>query len=80
MEKIEKEYVCSQCGESFTKCKGYKSHLFTVHAIGTDPDKKTKCDTCQKTFSSFWALRTHQQQTHGEKKFLCSECGKSCSR
>lgn len=78
-ERKPQIYNCGHCGEIFKQRTNYKSHLVTAHGIETEDDKKTKCKTCQKIFSSLSALQTHRL-THGKKNYLCSNCGKGCFR
>lgn len=43
------------------------------------PKMEFKCNICEKEFAKLVFLRRHESR-HGEKKFLCSDCGKGFVR
>lgn len=61
---------CSYCSYACSHGHELNSHLEIMH--------KFKCDTCQKTFSSFSGLKNHNRTMHGAEDLLhkCSICGK----
>ncbi|XP_076987002.1 zinc finger protein 350 isoform X2 [Tamandua tetradactyla] len=70
--KIEKAYVCNECGKAFTR----KSWL-TDHQVIHTGAKPHRCDLCGKAFSRKFMLTEHQRTHTGEKPYICSECGKA---
>lgn len=65
------------CGRSFKFLHNLKTHIQSEHS---DPaqegeDKKHECWICHHTFKSRPLLSSHMK-CHGERKFLCDDCGK----
>ena len=63
---IKSNYLCYQCGTSFTSSQEMKSHVTTNH-------KPCECRTCGQYFSSFPSLKEHEV-THSD--FKCNVCEK----
>ncbi|KAF5269679.1 hypothetical protein FQA39_LY08602 [Lamprigera yunnana] len=87
-ERISTEYnsphfLCNFCGRYFKRVARYNAHLTKHFSENMSPKKLLqddevrihKCAICNKTYKTKHLLKAHQL-THGEKAFLCSECGK----
>ncbi|XP_055371565.1 zinc finger protein Xfin-like [Condylostylus longicornis] len=68
----EREYFCSQCGKSFTKC-----NCFTIHARMDTGERPYKCRYCGKAFPRSTDKHVHEREHRGEKKYECTECSKT---
>ncbi|XP_017785537.1 PREDICTED: gastrula zinc finger protein XlCGF57.1-like [Nicrophorus vespilloides] len=80
-------YDCRYCGRSFKRLARYNTHQrkhFSengrVAAVKIDEPKPIPmpeyiCDICKRCYKTKNLLKAHQL-THGEKAFLCSDCGK----
>ncbi|KAK3928428.1 Zinc finger protein with KRAB and SCAN domains 8 [Frankliniella fusca] len=67
----EKPYMCDVCAVRFTGKSSLRSHMKT-HA-----SRKYECKICQKVYSSYTGLYSHNRATHREiDPFVCHECGK----
>ncbi|XP_045184300.2 zinc finger protein 271-like [Mercenaria mercenaria] len=67
-----KPFVCSVCGEGFTRKDGLRVHIYSVHT-GYRP---YSCSVCQKTFTTKQHLKTHVLCHSVERTFLCVHCNK----
>ncbi|GJQ87332.1 hypothetical protein Trydic_g17379 [Trypoxylus dichotomus] len=84
----EAHITCEFCGRGFKRAGGYKNHL-RKHLPETETGAKRmestpqngktsgehSCDICKRLFKTKHLLKAHKL-THGEKSYLCSECGK----
>lgn len=80
----EPKFVCSVCGMSFKRFNDYNFHLkqHGVDELGEEeikPAMEEVCEICKRVYSTKRLLQRHLL-THGEKKFLCSYCGKGFVR
>ena len=63
-DKHYKEKHCTcHCGKTFRKPGNMRSHMSTVH----DKVKRFTCSTCEKTFYSSGAKRSHEERCNCEK-------------
>ncbi len=67
-----KDYVCSECGKSFTRNYGLKRHFDSVHL-----KKETyQCTLCDYKTSRKDRLNTHIKEVHQKiRNHICEECG-----
>lgn len=88
--KEVQQYSCIHCGRSFLRLSCYNTHLLQ-HQTPTDIKKdevqhppikivykslqEHLCEICMRVYKTKWHLKQHMV-THGEKCFLCCECGK----
>ncbi|XP_055371566.1 zinc finger protein 91-like [Condylostylus longicornis] len=68
----EREYLCSECGKSFTKY-----HCFTIHARMHTGERPYKCRYCGKAFPRSTDQHAHERLHRGEKNYVCTECSKA---
>lgn len=77
---IQKEFQCSLCPKSFSRCFPLKDHLFYDHyPIGSDVLKiftLTHCIACNLKFIDADAAKQHMEEMH---KFRCYTCEKNFS-
>lgn len=75
----ERPFVCNFCGKAFPRNTAFRAHLFRHAQKGETTGQITatdhQCVHCQRCFASKQLLKAHLI-IHGEKKFLCSDCGK----
>lgn len=70
--KLEKEYLCTQCGKSFLTLNKLYIHLEADHF---DPGiKKYDCVKCTKSFDMHVKLRKHMKVSHSPKNLQCLHC------
>jgi hypothetical protein len=82
---------CRICGEQCVNAKRYKLHILThklptlpnaqITNIGTSilPAVTTKCQWCNKTFSTIYWLDHHQLETKVPCHKKCRICGQKCA-
>lgn len=70
-----RQFVCVQCGMSFT----HKRSLYQHERTHTG-ERPFKCPQCCKTFSHRNNLYRHQRIHTGERPYACSTCGKTFSQ
>ena len=70
--KVESTYQCVPCGKFFIDLCLLKHHNYQSHS------ERRKCEFCEKTFPTKFALRTHKVQAHNIKEgsFACDRCPK----
>lgn len=76
-------FICNCCGRGFKRLGSYKAHLTKHFSENTEIRKmlqdseirEHECNICKRTYKTKHLLKAHQL-THGEKSFLCSDCGK----
>ena len=66
------EFVCSQCGKSFTNPYSLKIHENYVHT-----EAKWNCDKCGVNLKTKESLQTHQASVHDKVRYHCDKCEKS---
>uniref|UniRef100_A0A1B6DKE9 C2H2-type domain-containing protein n=1 Tax=Clastoptera arizonana TaxID=38151 RepID=A0A1B6DKE9_9HEMI len=77
--------ICQECGKTFKKPDGLKTHLMLIHNLdgGTKREKLKPqeknfiCDICGKRFSFGCLLRDHINLHTGAKPYFCQSCGRS---
>ncbi|XP_048826875.1 zinc finger and SCAN domain-containing protein 2-like isoform X2 [Brienomyrus brachyistius] len=69
------EFVCVQCGMSFTHKRGLYQHERTHTG-----ERPFKCPQCCKSFSHRNNLYRHQRIHTGERPYACGTCGKTFSQ
>ena len=73
----QKDYICANCGKSFSQAPHLKTHIHTVH----EGNRDYKCIPCEKSFSQAYNLRKHIDKNHeGQKYYKCDSCGESFSQ
>ncbi|XP_066145922.1 gastrula zinc finger protein XlCGF26.1-like [Euwallacea fornicatus] len=88
--KVDKKlhrFTCKVCERVFVRDKAFKVHMKKLHPTtfeGSNSDIESsklefKCNICGNTFAKLVLLKRHETR-HGEKKFLCSDCGKGFVR
>ena len=70
---IEKNHVCTICGNTFNKITVLKNHIKAVHY----GEKPFECTTCGKSFSRKQNLKEHMLIHTGEAGWTCPLCNKS---
>ena len=70
----EKEYLCTQCHESFKSAKLLREH-FLSHT--TSLEMPFKCSTCGEGFCDLLSKRKHLSKHRVERKFKCNGCVRS---
>ncbi|XP_006897451.1 PREDICTED: zinc finger protein 350-like [Elephantulus edwardii] len=73
--RVEKPYVCSECGKALKKKGSLVIHLRTHTG-----EKPFLCGECGKGFNHKGNLSIHQRVHTGEKPYVCGECGKGFSQ
>ena len=84
MEKITNKSKCNLCDEELDQ-NGLQIHYVTCHEKITSPtdgkQKKYKCDSCNKLFSTKKYVKMHVNAVHkGLRMYNCEPCGKSFSQ
>lgn len=78
----ETPYVCNYCGKRFIAHSTLYYHILKHKLKNGEATeeiiKQHKCEICDAIFVTKASLRNHKL-IHGEKTFLCSECGKGFS-
>jgi len=69
------KHVCEHCSNYFSCSKSLRDHIKFKHS---NPENSPKCEICNKVYSTPQNLKSHVARVHmQEKKFICSECGRS---
>ncbi|XP_064645315.1 zinc finger protein 208-like isoform X2 [Lineus longissimus] len=71
----ETPHKCQYCDRQFGRKDNLKAHLNRAHSQ-TDGSQEVKCDKCEKSFMSEYALKQHMRM-HSEKKHACNMCDQS---
>ena len=79
------KFTCNYCGRGFKRLAPFNAHIekHTSDSFVRKADKSEKtvesrdhvCDICARAYKTKHLLKAHRL-THGEKSFLCSNCGK----
>jgi len=71
-------YLCSGCGEQFTKKQSLTDHESRKHPVSNgQKTAKARYICCAKSFISKSHLQRHRCHVHKETKtYICSTCGK----
>ena len=85
----ELKHVCEYCGKRFLYPSHLKTHMNDFHGSGEKKKHRIRkkkiiiekpgsipCPHCKKLMSSDQKLQRHIQRLHGEKSFICPDCGK----
>lgn len=75
----KKRLSCTTCGTKFKRRSEYRQHLLE-HKLKNGDIHNTKCQICDKLFTSKHTLHTHMKIHYGKKEFLCTICGKEFLR
>ena len=67
-----RDHTCDSCGRGFINRNKLRYHVERAH----ENIKNFLCDMCDKQFYFNADLTKHKKSVHGEKKFVCSHCGK----
>jgi len=80
--KIDKPFLCPDCGRALKNDKQLKEHMRTVHQSTIDgvhierDEDLFECDRCKQKMSSMRELKYHKERVHERKKtLLCIHCG-----
>jgi uncharacterized C2H2 Zn-finger protein len=69
-----RNYMCSDCGQTFKWSHSLKRHQNSAHKM--DPDHRYTCKFCMKTFSRKDHLSIHENlHTSSGVTYPCTECG-----
>jgi uncharacterized Zn-finger protein len=71
----ETPHKCQYCDRQFGRKDNLKAHLNRAHAQ-TEGNQEVKCEKCEKSFVSEYALKQHMRM-HLEKKHQCDVCDQS---
>ena len=64
------EYWCFRCNQLQPDANSLNSHVLANHVKKTFP-----CELCFKKFDTYQSRKKHMK-VHGDKKYLCGQCGK----
>jgi hypothetical protein len=70
---IEKNHVCTICGNSYNKVTILNNHIKAVH----QGEKPYECETCGKAFARKQKMKEHMLIHTGDASWMCPLCGKS---
>ncbi|XP_069093106.1 zinc finger protein 211-like isoform X1 [Pleurodeles waltl] len=65
-------YICSQCGNCFSRSLSNSEHLRTSKG-----ERQTICSECQKKFLESTNLHKEQEKYVAGRPYICRECGKN---
>ncbi|CAL8137151.1 unnamed protein product [Orchesella dallaii] len=71
-----RDFVCAECGKSFTTRQFLRNHKFRDHVPADDKINPLTCRICKKTFHNKSYLNKHNMTVHEKKySFFCDKCG-----
>ncbi|XP_062912303.1 GDNF-inducible zinc finger protein 1-like isoform X4 [Mobula hypostoma] len=78
-KRMNQNYTCDKCHQTFQFLKPYQAHMSSEHDITIVV--KYSCNTCSQLFSNYQNLRQHRLTVHNnERPFACSLCDKRFKR
>ncbi|XP_072121655.1 uncharacterized protein [Mobula birostris] len=78
-KRMNQNYTCDKCHQTFQFLKPYQAHMSSEHDITIVV--KYSCNTCSQIFSNYQNLRQHRLTVHNnERPFACSLCDKRFKR
>ena len=81
INSVHKGLTCEYCGkDNFKQNANLQRHIKLKHEkIKTEEGlvKLLKCDECDKSFDTPFALRKHLNRSHQKPELTCKNCGKA---
>ena len=71
-----KSFQCKLCDKFYPSDFALRKHVYNVHR----KEKKHECKTCGHCFEYKYLLARHEIKHSGERKYVCSVCGKTYTR